>query len=94
MQMMEQGIEACPDSRKIARVKFISPRPPRQFPAWQYRTIEAGMTKSSKFEHDAAVLVSRIPIPHPDELGEDIEKLEAWRLLIVGRRNDIRAARA
>ncbi|CAJ0807917.1 AAA family ATPase [Ralstonia thomasii] len=58
-----------------------------------YRAIEAGMTKSSKFEHDAAVRVGRLPIPQPDELGEDIEKLESWRLLVVGRRNDIRAAR-
>ncbi|WP_321956320.1 AAA family ATPase [Paraburkholderia bannensis] len=58
-----------------------------------YREIEAGMTKCSKFEHDAAARVGRLPIPQPDELGEDIEKLDAWRALVVGRRNDIRAAR-
>ncbi|ASL43979.1 DNA replication and repair protein RecF [Burkholderia sp. AD24] len=59
-----------------------------------YRTIEDGMTKCSKFEHDAAVRVGRLPVPQPDELGEDIEKLETWRLLVISRRNAIRAARA
>ncbi|WP_176058562.1 AAA family ATPase [Paraburkholderia sp. BCC1876] len=58
-----------------------------------YRAIEQGMTKCSKFEHDAAVRVGRLPVPQPDELGEDIEKLETWRALVVGRRNAIRAAR-
>ncbi|MGF6739578.1 AAA family ATPase [Paraburkholderia atlantica] len=58
-----------------------------------YREIEAGMGKSSKFEHDAAVRVGRLPIPHPDELGEDIEKLESWRDLVVRRRTKIREAR-
>jgi len=57
-----------------------------------YRAIEEGMTKCSKFEHDAAVRVGRLPVPQPDELGEDIEKLETWRLLVIGRRNAIRAA--
>lgn len=59
-----------------------------------YRAIEEGMTKCSKFEHDAAVRVGRLPVPQPDELGEDIEKLETWRVLVIGRRNAIRAARA
>lgn len=58
-----------------------------------YRAIEVGMGKSSKFEHDAAVRVGRLPIPHPDELSEDIEKLESWRDLVVRRRTEIRAAR-
>jgi hypothetical protein len=58
-----------------------------------YRAIEEGMTKCSKFEHDSAVRVGRLPVPQPDELGEDIEKLETWRALVVGRRNAIRAAR-
>ncbi|WP_321854653.1 AAA family ATPase [Paraburkholderia tropica] len=59
-----------------------------------YRAIEEGMSKCSKFEHDAAVRVGRLPIPQPDELGEDIEKLETWRVLVISRRNAIRAARA
>ncbi|MFM0648516.1 AAA family ATPase [Paraburkholderia bryophila] len=58
-----------------------------------YRTIEEGMSKSSKFEHDAAAGVGRLPVPHPDELGEDIEKLDTWRDLVVRRRDKIRAAR-
>ncbi|ESS40626.1 recombination protein F [Burkholderia cenocepacia] len=58
-----------------------------------YRAIEAGMTKCSKFEHDAAARVGRLPIPQPDELSEDIEKLESWREQIVRRRTPIRAAR-
>lgn len=58
-----------------------------------YRAIDAGMTKCSKFEHDAAVRVGRLPVPQPDELSEDIEKLESWRDLVVRRRTTIRAAR-
>lgn len=42
-----------------------------------YREIEAGMSKSSKFEHDAAMAVGRLPIPDPDELSQDIERLSA-----------------
>lgn len=44
-----------------------------------YREIDAGMTKCSKFEHDAAAVVGRLPIPAPDELSDDIEKLAKWR---------------
>lgn len=44
-----------------------------------YKQIEAGMSKSSKFEHDAASPVGRLPIPEPDELLADIERLEAFR---------------
>lgn len=44
-----------------------------------YSEIEAGMTKSSKFEHDAAAAVGRLPIPDPDELSDDIERLGKWR---------------
>lgn len=44
-----------------------------------YREIDAGMTKSSKFEHDAAAAVGRLPVPDPDELSVDIERLAKWR---------------
>ncbi len=43
-----------------------------------YRKIDAGMTKSSKFEHDAAAAVGRLPIPDPGELSDDIERLAKW----------------
>ena len=43
------------------------------------------MSKSSKFEHDAAGLVGRLPIPDPDELSADIESLEAFRLAVDQR---------
>ena len=44
-----------------------------------YCEIDAGMTKSSKFEHDAAAAVGRLPIPGPNELSDDIERLAKWR---------------
>ncbi len=54
-----------------------------------YREIEAGMTKSSKFEHDAAAAVGRLPIPDPGELDGDIERLATWRDKLVKRAEDI-----
>ena len=59
-----------------------------------YRQIEAGMTKSSKFEHDAASPVGRLPIPDPDELLTDIESLEAFRTSVDKRNKKGIAARA
>jgi hypothetical protein len=41
-----------------------------------YKAIAAGMTKSSKFEHDAASPVGRLPVPDPDELEADIKALD------------------
>ncbi|WP_244118391.1 hypothetical protein [Burkholderia gladioli] len=58
-----------------------------------YRAIKEGMAKCSKFEHDAASRVGRLPIPHLDELSADIEKLESWREIVVRRRTTIRAER-
>lgn len=58
-----------------------------------YREIDAGMTKSSKFEHDAAVAVGRLPVPEPDELEQDIAKLDAWRKAVDDRLRTIAKAR-
>lgn len=58
-----------------------------------YCEIYTGMTKSSKFEHDAAIRVGRLPVPDPDELSSDIEKLDAWRKAIIHRRNQVAATR-
>lgn len=58
-----------------------------------YSEIYAGMTKCSKFEHDAAAAVGRLPLPDPDELGKDIERLAKWRDLLDKRVKDIAKAR-
>lgn len=58
-----------------------------------YATIEAGMTRSSKFAHDSAAR-AQFPTPHPDELINDIEILETWRKLVVTREADIKKRRA
>lgn len=54
-----------------------------------YREIDHGMTKSSKFEHDAASQIGRLPIPDPDEVSEDIERLAVWREALRKRAEDI-----
>lgn len=59
-----------------------------------YWEVEAGMTKCSKFEHDAAMAVGRLPTPEPDELEQDIEKLSVWRGVLDKRLKDIAKARA
>ena len=58
-----------------------------------YREIDTGMTKSSKFEHDAAAPVGRLPIPAPDELSGDIESLVRWRETIDKRVKNTAKAR-
>ena len=58
-----------------------------------YREIDVGMSKSSKFEHDAAMAVGRLPVPDPDELEQDIESLSKWRKLVESRRESIRTTR-
>ncbi|QTP58242.1 AAA family ATPase [Billgrantia antri] len=57
-----------------------------------YKKIEGGMTKCSKFEHDPASTI-HLPVPDPDELREDIEKLEAWRKEVEKRKNIVAANR-
>lgn len=58
-----------------------------------YKAIDAGMTKSSKFAHDPA-LGALLPTPHPDELLVDINALEAWRKIVEKRKEAVRARRA
>ncbi|MCU4120993.1 AAA family ATPase [Variovorax sp. N23] len=58
-----------------------------------YRKIDAGMAKSSKFEHDAAAAVGRLPIPDPDEIGDDIERLAQWRDEVDRRVKDVAKSR-
>jgi hypothetical protein len=58
-----------------------------------YATIEAGMSKSSKFAHDPAAQ-AHLPTPHPDELLADIEALEAWRKAVESRKEAIKQRRS
>ena len=58
-----------------------------------FATIDTGMTKSSKFEHDPA-LGAHLPMPHPDELSADIEALETWRESVELRKKTIRNRRS
>jgi hypothetical protein len=57
-----------------------------------YVTINAGMTKSSKFAHDPAT-AAHLPTPHPDELSADIEALETWRRSVEARKEAVRIRR-
>ena len=59
-----------------------------------YKQIEAGMSKSSKFEHDAASPVGRLPIPDPEDLLADIESLELFRATVDKRNKQGIPARA
>jgi len=59
-----------------------------------YREVEAGMSKSSKFEHDAAAAVDRLPVPDPDELHDDIERLAKWRDTVNKRHLEVAKVRA
>lgn len=55
--------------------------------------VAAGMTKSSKFEHDAATSVGRLPVPEPVDLEADIKALDVWRKAVIERRNTVAASR-
>ena len=57
-----------------------------------YREIDVGMTKSSKFEHDPAAPV-HLPVPDPAELKDDIDRLDAWRRKVETRRSSVGANR-
>lgn len=59
-----------------------------------YREVDAGMSKCSKFEHDAATIVGRLPIPEPDELEQDIARLATWRDTINRRLIDTAKTRS
>jgi len=58
-----------------------------------YHTIYAAMSKSSSYAaHDGAA-IAQVAAPHPAELGEDIEKLEAWRKATVVRKEKLKENR-
>ena len=57
-----------------------------------YFTIDAGMTKCSKYAHDGAA-AGNVATPEPSELDADIEALERWRKTVEKRKDDIRKRR-
>ena len=58
-----------------------------------YKVINIGMTKSSKFSGHDPARIAQLPTPHPDSLRDDIETLEAWRASVEKRRAAIEARR-
>jgi len=54
--------------------------------------IYSGMTKCSKFEHDAASTI-HLPTPHPDEVKADIDKLDLWRKVVEERKSKTQTQR-
>lgn len=58
-----------------------------------YDAINVGMTKSSKFSgHDPATS-AHLATPHPNDLKDDIDKLEAWRAFVETRKLAVEARR-
>jgi len=51
------------------------------------------MTKSSKFSGHDPARVAQLPTPHPDDLRDDIEKLETWRAGVETRKTAVEARR-
>jgi len=58
-----------------------------------YDAVNAGMTKSSKFSGHDPAMAAHLPTPHPDELRDDIDKLETWRTSVEARKSAIEARR-
>ena len=58
-----------------------------------YHEVNAGMTKSSKFSGHDPAMAAQIPTPHPDELRDDIDKLETWRVSVETRKAAVQARR-
>jgi len=59
-----------------------------------YKKIESGMTKSSKFAAHDPAFGAHLPTPTPDDLSADIEALETWRKSVESRKDAIRARRS
>jgi len=57
-----------------------------------YRAVDAGMSKCSKYAHDRAA-VANVAVPSPDDLKADIDALETWRATIEARSRAIRKKR-
>jgi hypothetical protein len=57
-----------------------------------YFEVDHGMTKCSNYCHDRA-LMGGISIPNPNDLLEDINKLDTWRIKIEDRSKDVARSR-
>lgn len=55
--------------------------------------VNAGMTKCSKFSGHDPANAAQIPTLHPDELLQDINELEAWRVFVEARKATAEARR-
>jgi AAA domain len=58
-----------------------------------YETINAGMTRSSKFSGHDPASSAQLPTLHPEDLKADIEKLETWRASVEVRKAKVEARR-
>ena len=58
-----------------------------------YDSVNVGMTKSSKFSGHDPAMAAHLPTPHPDELRDDIGKLETWRASVEARKSIVEARR-
>ncbi|MES2185985.1 MAG: AAA family ATPase [Pseudomonadota bacterium] len=69
------------------RLKLVTVEP------GDYHAVDEGMTKCSKFSgHDAAP-AAQLPIPTPEELLQDIQKLDYWKTALEGRAKKLKADR-
>jgi len=58
-----------------------------------FRAVRESMTRCSKFAHDGAA-VANVAMPTPEELVQDIDKLETWRLQTEIRKEKLKKARS
>lgn len=57
-----------------------------------FEAIEQAMTKCSNYAHDQA-LMGGVDVPEPDEVLADINALDAWRLSVIERANNVEKRR-
>jgi hypothetical protein len=94
LQVVEHGTQCRRiDGRRVARpistqkLKYVIVEDS------DYEAINIGMTKSSKFSGHDPARVAQLPTPHPDDLRDDIDKLETWRAAVEARKSAVEARR-
>ena len=58
-----------------------------------YEAVTIGMTKCSKYSGHDPAKAALLATPHPDDLREDIQKLEDWRVSVESRKTETRKRR-